>query len=166
MSPEDVGQPLGQFQHTSLDREDIRKLLHTINSTVQESGERALPEQRLDAVFERFWPELEDKLKHIAQEKVEEKPKERTDSDVLKEILDGVRGQERRLSRIEEVLPMLARARALNTPTDLDSIKQRFARLLTESEAAIGSTRTPTPQKDDPKVPPEKAVEGVIDPKK
>jgi len=36
--PSDVKQPLGQFQHTQFDKEDVRKLMNDINQMVKDVG--------------------------------------------------------------------------------------------------------------------------------
>jgi hypothetical protein len=41
IDPSDVEQPLGQFQHTTRDKNDIRQLLGTINKAVEKEGEKA-----------------------------------------------------------------------------------------------------------------------------
>jgi TIR domain len=91
----DIEPPLGQFQHTLFAKPDIFKLVQTINRFVQESGERALSEQTLGAVFEKFWPELEQGLKKIAEQE-EEKPIQRPERALLEEILAILRDQEQR----------------------------------------------------------------------
>lgn len=99
----DIKQPLAAFQHTEFEKEDIRKLAHTINQAVEDAGERSLDKERLDRIFERFWPELEEKLGKIVEmpSKVgeplrsESKPI-RSDREILEEILDIVRKPEKR----------------------------------------------------------------------
>ena len=65
LSPEDVAQPLSQFQLTTPDKEDCRKLLGTINEAVRKAGERDLSDQVLDRVFETNWPGLEAVLANL-----------------------------------------------------------------------------------------------------
>lgn len=54
LKPTDIERPLGEFQHTKFEKEDVRKLLHTINGAVKKEGERALGEKQLDKIFERY----------------------------------------------------------------------------------------------------------------
>lgn len=62
----DVQPPLGMFQHTAAtDKDDVRKLLTSINEEVGKSGERALNERQLDTAFTHYWPELEAALLEI-----------------------------------------------------------------------------------------------------
>ncbi len=102
LAPTDVEQPLGQFQHTTRDKNDIRQLLRTINKAVQKTGERSLADSVLDDVFETYWPRLADSLEGIASQKPTTEPAHRTEREVLQEILEIVRGQERRIAAVEE----------------------------------------------------------------
>ena len=94
----DVEPPLGQFQHTSREKSDVRLLLKTINTKVVDSGERTLSESDLDEVFERFWPDLSAQLERISKEDVGKKSKQRTEREILEEVLEIVRNQDRRLA--------------------------------------------------------------------
>ncbi len=61
----EVRGPLEQFQHTILEKEGIRKLIYTINSTSVDQCE-----SDLDSKFNIWWPILEEKLcKFIDQDK-------------------------------------------------------------------------------------------------
>jgi hypothetical protein len=100
VSPSDVEQPLGQFQHTSAAKDDVRRLMHTINSAVRDAGERSLQAHALDEVFETFWPKLEEKLGRVATTKTESAPV-RTDRELLEELLELARAQEQRVRLAE-----------------------------------------------------------------
>jgi hypothetical protein len=65
LSPDDVAQPLSQFQLTTADKEDCRKLLGIINEAVRKAGERHLSDQVLDGVFDTNWPKLEAVLTNL-----------------------------------------------------------------------------------------------------
>jgi hypothetical protein len=91
ISPGDVDQPLGQFQHTSAeDKDDVLQLIRTINRQANEQGERALAEVVLEEVFEANWPRLSVDLKAAATARPSPRRK-RSDRDVLEEILQTVR---------------------------------------------------------------------------
>jgi hypothetical protein len=83
----EVPQPLGMFHATAADREDTLKLVHTINSAV---GDEPLPKERVNALFDRLWPEFEEKLKSIPKSDTIVEPK-RTLEDMVEEILATVR---------------------------------------------------------------------------
>lgn len=101
LSPTDVQQPLAQFQHTVAEEQDLRRLLHTINQVVNSLGEKALAETVLDKVFTTFWPELQASLAAIPPEQHKPKSEVRTERELLEEVLELIRSQERRLSNLE-----------------------------------------------------------------
>jgi hypothetical protein len=61
LEPGDIKGPLESFQHTIFSKEDVLKLLYTINAKL------ALPlvETRLEKAFNRLWPEFEKDLNEI-----------------------------------------------------------------------------------------------------
>jgi hypothetical protein len=91
VNPADIKPPLGQFQHTLFDKEDLRKLVHTINNKIISNGEKTIPEKDLDEVFEVFFPKLNEKLLVILNEKSTDGNVKRTDRDILEEILQTIR---------------------------------------------------------------------------
>lgn len=93
LAPADVKPPLGQFQATVFDKEDIRKLVHGINTKVKEQKLNNLQDTALDELFETLWPRLELKLLDIRKESVK-KEVVRPDREILEEILGIVRAQE------------------------------------------------------------------------
>lgn len=101
LKPSDVEQPLAQFQHTTTEKEQIFKLLSTINDVVQTSGEKALPEGRLREVFETYWPRLEKAFQESATHQESVATPSRTGNEMLQEILEILRNNERRRSHYE-----------------------------------------------------------------
>ncbi|MGD0832062.1 MAG: TIR domain-containing protein [Terracidiphilus sp.] len=93
MDPADVKGPLVQFQGAKFGKEEMKKVLKSINA---ELGESALTPDTLENVFEKWWPEFE--------EGVERKIKEET----LKE-LDKSNGEVKRSDRelLEEILALI-----------------------------------------------------------
>ena len=57
-----TGSPLIQFQATTFDKDDVKKLVHSLNSA---GDGPALDTGRLDTAFSRWWPDLEAKLNEI-----------------------------------------------------------------------------------------------------
>jgi hypothetical protein len=99
--PTDVEQPLGQFQHTTRDKKDIHLLVRTINKAVERSNERALGEGKLDEVFETYWPKLSEALEDIAKQEHQERGSApRTERELLEEVLELSRANERRLADV------------------------------------------------------------------
>lgn len=87
----EVDGPLLQFQSTIVERDDVYKLLRSMNVACQQEG---LEEGRLEKTFNVWWPRLEDELTQIPQE-VQDVGPEHPDqetlpklSKVLEELLD------------------------------------------------------------------------------
>jgi TIR domain-containing protein len=112
----DVEQPLAQFQHTTTEKEDIYQLLLTINRVVQKSGERSLPENVLRDIFETYWPRLEKLFKESVALEGSATVPIRTEREILQEILEIIRNQERRHHHLEEV--------AFEHQVDIERMKQ------------------------------------------
>lgn len=91
LNPTDIEQPLSQFMHTVFTKEDILRLLITINTQIEKAGERSLPETTLKLVFETFWPQLDSQIQGIKSLSNISKPKLRKDREIIEEILELVR---------------------------------------------------------------------------
>lgn len=98
ITPAEVEQPLSQFQHTTIEKSDFRKLVHTMNDALSRAGERGLPSQTLDSIFETFWPQLQNELVEISETQYAEEHKMRSDRAILEEIVEILRNQERQQS--------------------------------------------------------------------
>lgn len=84
LQSQDVKPPLSMFQSTKSEREDTRKLVQTINIAI---SEEPLPAERLNTIFNTFWPQLEEKLKAMpAPEKIVDA--RRDPNEMISEILD------------------------------------------------------------------------------
>jgi hypothetical protein len=62
----DVRYPLGMFQATVFEREDVRRLIGHIDGAVEEQHQRGAAQ--LDAVFPKFWPELKQQIEGILKD--------------------------------------------------------------------------------------------------
>lgn len=92
-----VEQPLAQFQHTENEKEDIRKLVHSIAGAARNAGEKVPEVGVLNEIFETFWPKLEEKFKAVAPVRADAAANSvRTEREILEEILEVVRQAERR----------------------------------------------------------------------
>jgi hypothetical protein len=98
LKPVDISGPLAQFQLTRAEKEDTRKLVHTINEALDDE---ALTETQLDKYFDRWWPDLEQQLEKIARTPEASEP-QRSDREILEEILESVRG----LKRVSSPAPL------------------------------------------------------------
>jgi hypothetical protein len=92
LQPTDIQGPLAQFQATTAEKPETRKLLHTINKA---SGDHALQVPQVDAAFEKWWSELDSQLQAISAVQLSAPPK-RPDRELLEEVLETVRAMARR----------------------------------------------------------------------
>ena len=102
----DIKGPLSTFQATKLEKDDIFKLMQSINK----SQDKALSEEILKASFEAFWPNFE---KHILETpqtvknvKEEKKPQTKINSESIDEILQLLRNQNAIISDPRKLLPI------------------------------------------------------------
>jgi hypothetical protein len=89
----EVDGPILQFQSTIFDREDIKKLVHSLNKAYKENK---LADEKLERAFNVWYPSLEeelDKIKDVKNEQpsVEEKLLSENNSTILEEILELAR---------------------------------------------------------------------------
>ena len=82
----EVRGPILQFQSTVFEKEDVRKLLTTINKAC---GEFGLKEELLVKTFEVWWPTLNESLEALKSEKSEEE-KTSLDKSLRNEILEEI----------------------------------------------------------------------------
>lgn len=101
----EVKGPLLQFQSTVFEKEDVKKLLLTLNKSCGEAG---LKEDLLSRTFDVWWPNLEQSLNNIKSKKSGEE-KENLDkslsNEILEEILELSRTNQKILRSPETLLP-------------------------------------------------------------
>ena len=90
----DIKGPLSQFQIRLFNKVDFFKLVQSINSVLDDIS---LSDAHLEEVFEIWWPNLEVRINNILQSHLDSSVPIREGSDILKEILDKVRGIETHL---------------------------------------------------------------------
>lgn len=89
LTASDLKGPLTQFQATPFEHSEMKKLMVTINSLL---GDHALGSQVLDNVFEKWWPDLDSRVKGIlAEDAISGTPNHRSDRDILSEVLELTR---------------------------------------------------------------------------
>jgi hypothetical protein len=111
IKPSDVDYPLGDFQHTVYEKEDIKKLLISINDKLKELGEKHLADTVLQAVFETYWPELDKALQGVLKDHSSSREPVRTDRELLEEILERIRilqNEEFRNISFEHLAPLFS----------------------------------------------------------
>jgi hypothetical protein len=84
---QDVTWPLGMFQATTADKEETRKLVHTINKHLDAAP---VSEAGLNSLFDKMWVELEAKLMALPKPSGVPPPK-RPPDEMLAEILELTR---------------------------------------------------------------------------
>jgi hypothetical protein len=87
LEPSQVRPPLSQFQATRANKEDTRRLVGDINKAL---GEQGRSEDRVVRGFEKYWNDLEVKLKVVPAAKA---APPRPVEDMVPEILESVRAQ-------------------------------------------------------------------------
>jgi len=89
----DLTGPLKQFQTAVFEKSDMHRLLGVINGRIDENK---LPQKTLDAVFEKWWPDLEEKIEQILSDVSEPQEPVRSDRELLEEVLQLSRAASRR----------------------------------------------------------------------
>lgn len=89
ISNSDLKGPLTQFQSTPFSKEEIRKLLHSINKS---SKDNILDDKILDSAFEMCWPNFEQRIISLLEtDDSQEQLPQRPEKETLAEILQIVR---------------------------------------------------------------------------
>ncbi|HEX8264719.1 MAG TPA: toll/interleukin-1 receptor domain-containing protein [Pyrinomonadaceae bacterium] len=109
----DVPPPLSKFQHTVAERDDVLKLLKSINARLSDVDLEPLAEQFLEENFNIFWGLFDQKLKEaealsddVQGKNKEELTPQRGEREMLGEVLELMQEQQRRLERIEESIEL------------------------------------------------------------
>jgi len=98
LEPAELENPLAQFNHTLYNKESLEQLLITINNL----SEVPLKPAIIEKVFNKYWPEFEEKFDAILHSNpispsIAKRPKD----DVMLEILNTIRGLDKRMIRME-----------------------------------------------------------------
>lgn len=103
----EVQGPLLQFQSTVYEKEDVSKLITSINSRLSDSDR--LTQSQLAKTFDVWWPELQSQLDGLTVRTPMVSDKEALDTGlegrILEELLELVRSQQKLLRSPEEFLP-------------------------------------------------------------
>lgn len=103
----DLKGPLTSFQTTRFNKDDIKRLVDTINNA---AGDDKLEHQILENVFAMWWPKLEEQVAEILASHTEDNPEaRRSDRDILEEMLALTRmstSRSHRSPRISEEVVM------------------------------------------------------------
>lgn len=145
VEPADIQGPLAQFQATKATKDDIRRLLATINRRL----ETPLSDAQIDKVHNLLWPELEQRIADIAALQSPERT-HRSTGELVAEILESVRALDRKVSAISEprnlspdVLAQALLAAGIAVPSAQRSWTDHLARRRrTMQELALSDQRT------------------------
>jgi len=133
--------PLTLPQDTKFSKEDVKRLVNTINRL----GEDSLPETDLDEIYEMWWQTLEDKVQEALANAPSETPKPQRDQrEMIEEILDLTRQNARRDSRASamnldavatsiyrmQTILKCAMRNGVATPDDFDTMRESLSDLI------------------------------------
>jgi hypothetical protein len=129
LNPEDLQDPLGQFNHTTPDKSSVWALARTINDCL---NEKALDERILEQVFETYWPQFNEKFQLALKEnQPEEIVPPRSEQDMLGEILNHTRGLSNRVRSLESELNYRSNSNSLNKKINFDKrVKSKILDML------------------------------------
>ena len=81
--------PLAQFQATPFSKDELFKFIAAINAA---AGASTLTTEKLQIAFEKWWPELDEKIQKLLKKSIEEiTPAPRALGDMVEEVLSIVR---------------------------------------------------------------------------
>ena len=108
--------PLADFQYTRFEKDDLKRLVRTINSVPV--LEKKLSDIQLDQAYEMWWPKLEQWLKEIPSSP-STPPAPRQTDDMVEEILERVRRLPAQISAVAfaSVSPSLPYPAAVAVPS-------------------------------------------------
>lgn len=99
----DLKSPLSNFQASLFNKGEMKKVVGMLNNQL---GDDKLKTSVLDGVFDKFWPDLEDKVKNILSKTSKTTPKQiRDQRDILEEILTLCRSAVQLLQPKEKIVP-------------------------------------------------------------
>jgi len=142
MKSTDLKGPLVQFQSTLFDKEEILKLIKTINNKADQN--ERLDESAVDKAFVVWWPTLELQLKEIVKStshNIDSKKNKEPSLEMLEELLGLARTNMRILQSPEQFLPKDYIRYVLNpnSHTNYDSINDQIRGLLMTIESMLYS---------------------------
>jgi hypothetical protein len=137
LKPEDIRDPLAQFNHTLPTKDDLYKLILGINRGLDT---KPISDNILRQVFEANWQAFEERFNIIITETEAGAAPEvvRESSDILSEILDTVRSLDRRVRTVENN----AQSSLFKTERLADKIKKGTAIVEYNSPTAIADLIT------------------------
>lgn len=102
----DISGPLAQFQAKKAERSGMLEVIQSLN----QAAPHAVPEDRVEQLFNALWPELEKKLADIPKAATQAKHA-RPQPEILEELVTSVRSLDSRLREVAEDGPRKSRHR-------------------------------------------------------
>jgi hypothetical protein len=106
----EVEGPVLQFQSTICEKEDVLKLLKSINAACTQQG---IDEGRLEKTFDVWWPSLKKELDSISEDAPPQRPEDKKHSSptahmekIMEEVLELSRLNQKLLRSPDELLPL------------------------------------------------------------
>jgi hypothetical protein len=96
----DLSGPLAQFQAKKLTRAGIGEMI----SSLQNSAEEPIPEDRVRQLLDALWPELEKALEQIPHKAANEQQERPSQIEVLEGLVAAVRGMDARMRQLDVLL--------------------------------------------------------------
>lgn len=131
LNPEDLQDPLAQFNHTLPDKGSIWELTRTINDCLDD---KSLDERILKQVFGTYWPKFDEDFKRALNENPpSEVVPPRTEQDILSEILTNTRRLSHRIRDLESEVHNKSNKRFINQMKSVDyekNIKNKIISLI------------------------------------
>jgi TIR domain len=109
LKPQHLKDPLAMFQATTAEKEDTRKLIHSINKNL----DAIVAESRLNHLFDKLWPDLEQKLSALPSPPGAMPPK-RSSDEIAADTLELVRAVAPLIQDIASETEVARRNRLLN----------------------------------------------------
>ncbi len=102
LEPEDLDDPLAQFNHTFPTRDGMFQLVKTINGSLLDAR---LEDAVIERTFNTYWPQFEKEFARALEiNPPSEDVPERTSEDIMGEILNNIRMANNRIRRLENNL--------------------------------------------------------------
>jgi hypothetical protein len=124
-TPTDLEPPLGQFQAALANQADMRRVIETINGFATP----VLPEARLSVYFDRWWPDLENRLRAI-EESADTPTATRSIGDKLDELLLVARQMMTRLDTRESDLGLGVGRSTLERKADSTQRRRAYQKIV------------------------------------
>lgn len=122
----EINGPILQFQSTVYNKDDVLKLINTINKAC---GDNKLSDERIEKAFKAWYPTLQEELKKVTEKfkekNTEEEVPEKEKQEILEELLELTRINQKILRSPDVLLPLGYLREVLNDRNE-SSRERRF----------------------------------------